>query len=67
MCCLFGLMDPNNTLSGREKSKILHILATAAEARGTDATGVAYNDEHGITIKKNPIPGHKIENHVQLL
>ena len=60
MCCLFGLMDPNHTLSGREKSKILHILATAAEARGTDATGVAYNDEHGITIKKNPIPGHKM-------
>ena len=60
MCCLFGLIDTNNTLSGREKSKILHILATAAEARGTDATGIAYNDGHGITVKKNPIPAHKM-------
>lgn len=60
MCCLFGLIDPNSALSGREKSKLLHALATAAEVRGSDATGMAYNDRNGIVIRKNPIPGHKM-------
>lgn len=43
MCCLFGLIDTRHSLSGKEKSKFLHILASESEARGTDATGIAYN------------------------
>ena len=41
MCCLFGLIDMELRFTGKEKSKLLHALASASEARGTDATGVA--------------------------
>ena len=64
MCCLFGLLDPNRRLSGKQKSQILHILATAAEARGTDATGVAYSRSGDICIYKRPIPGRKLQFHM---
>lgn len=43
MCCLFGMLDLQHHFSGKQRSKILRILATASEARGTDATGIAYN------------------------
>ena len=33
MCCLFGLLDPNQTLTGPRKTRLLHLLTTAAEAR----------------------------------
>lgn len=65
MCCLFGLLDPNRRLSGKQKSQILHILATAAEARGTDATGVAYCSSGDICIYKRPIPGRKLPFHMR--
>lgn len=65
MCCLFGLLDPNRRLSGKQKSQMLHILATAAEARGTDATGVAYNRSGDICIYKRPIPGRKLQFHMR--
>ena len=42
MCCLFGLIDHKGTLTARQRSEAIHSLATAAEARGTDATGIAY-------------------------
>ena len=60
MCCLYGMMDPNRSLSGREKSKLMHDLATAAEERGTDAAGYALNRNGRLTIYKRPIPGHKL-------
>ena len=41
MCCLFGLMDYSGALTAKQKALALHALATAAEARGTDATGIA--------------------------
>ncbi len=43
MCCLFGLIDYRHHLTGRKKSRIISILASACEIRGTDATGIAYN------------------------
>ena len=61
MCCLFGLIDPNHTYTGKEKSKILHVLATASEARGTDATGYALNTGGKMHIYKRPVPGHKLQ------
>ena len=43
MCCLFGILDYGHTLSQRQREQMLSILAAACEARGTDATGIAYN------------------------
>jgi len=37
------MMDVNGQFSKKQKAELLHALATAAEARGTDATGIAYN------------------------
>lgn len=61
MCCLFGLIDTRHTLSGKDKSKILHILASESEARGTDATGITYNLGNHLYIHKRPIPGHRLQ------
>ena len=60
MCCLFGLIDPNHAYTGKQKAKILHVLATASEARGTDATGYAMLQDGKLTVYKRPIPGHKL-------
>ena len=58
MCCLFGLMDYQNTLTPRQKGEAVHALATAAEARGTDATGIAYCSRGRMHVYKRPLPGH---------
>lgn len=60
MCCLFGLVDHHHAIPSRRKSQILHALAAESEARGTDATGIAYNKNSGLTIYKRPIAGHKM-------
>ena len=58
MCCLFGMIDYGGQLSRKQKSKILSALSIAAEERGTDATGIAYNADGGIRIFKRPLPAH---------
>ena len=60
MCCLFGLIDPQLRFTGKEKSRMLHALASASEARGTDATGIAYDTGGTLCIYKRPVPGHKL-------
>lgn len=60
MCCLFGLVDCEHLFRGRERSRILSILSVACEARGTDATGVAYNSGGRLRIYKRPLPAHRI-------
>ena len=65
MCCLFGLIDTELRFTGKEKSKMLHALASASEARGTDATGVAYDSGRNLHIYKKPIPGHKLNFYVR--
>ena len=60
MCCLFGMIDLNHNFSGKQKSKLLHILATACETRGTDATGIAYNSNGRLQVYKRPAPGHQM-------
>ena len=60
MCCLFGLIDPQQRLTGNQKSRIMHTLAIAAEARGTDATGVAYTAGGRIVIHKAPVAGRRL-------
>ena len=58
MCCLFGLIDYCHHLTGRKKSRIISILASACEIRGTDATGIAYNVGGTQRIYKRPVPAH---------
>ena len=65
MCCLFGLIDTEPRFTGKEKSKLLHALASASEARGTDATGVAYDSGRNLHIYKKPIPGHKLNFYIR--
>lgn len=60
MCCLFGLIDPRLRFTGKEKSRLLHELASASEARGTDATGIAYDTGETLCVCKRPIPGNKL-------
>lgn len=60
MCCLFGLIDYRDTLSRRQKTKMVRALAEASEARGTDAAGIAYNASGTLQIHKRPGPAHAI-------
>jgi glucosamine 6-phosphate synthetase-like amidotransferase/phosphosugar isomerase protein len=60
MCCLFGLIDYGNCLSAKRKEKIVKVLSAECEARGTDATGVAYLNDNHISIFKRPLPAHKM-------
>ncbi len=66
MCCLFGLLDPRLRFTGAQKTRMLHALATAAEARGTDASGIAYNDPaaHTLRVIKAPVPGRRLRFHI---
>lgn len=60
MCCLFGVIDYRRSLSVNQKNKIVFALAVAAEARGTDATGIAYNSNGKLRIYKRPWPAHSM-------
>lgn len=56
MCCLFGIHDYGYSLTQKQKNRLLSILGTACEARGTDATGIAYNSGDKLCIYKRPRP-----------
>ncbi len=58
MCCLFGVLDYNRSLNKRQMNRVLNVLSTACEVRGTDATGIAYNHSGKLRIYKRPIPAH---------
>lgn len=60
MCCLFGMIDYRDTLSRRQKTKMVRALAEASEVRGTDAAGIAYNAGGTLHIDKRPGPAHTI-------
>lgn len=60
MCCLFGMIDYGNNFSGKQKSRILSVLAKECEARGTDATGIAYNTGKKLQIYKRPWPARNM-------
>ena len=61
MCCLFGIVDYQNNLTPRQLNRITAVLSRACEARGTDATGIAYNWNENLKIYKQPIPAHKMK------
>ena len=58
MCCLFGIYDYRDNLTASQKRRLISALATASEARGTDATGIAYNSSGRLVIYKRPWPAH---------
>lgn len=60
MCCLFGIIDYNQSLSQKQLNKTTAILSRACEERGTDATGIAYNNNNRLCIYKRPLPAHKM-------
>ena len=58
MCCLFGICDYRGSLTAAQKRCLISALATASEARGTDATGIAYNSDGHLAVYKRPWPAH---------
>lgn len=60
MCSLFGVIDYNHSLSGRQLDRAVNVLAQVCEVRGADATGIAYNYRGGLKIFKRPKPAHKL-------
>ena len=64
MCCLFGIIDYRHSLSQKQLNRMLSVLATACEERGTDATGIAYNDNGHLRIYKRPKAAHKMHFNV---
>ena len=60
MCCLFGFGDYAGSLSVKQKGCLIRELSIAAEARGTDAAGIAYNTSRGLQIYKRPLAAHRL-------
>ncbi len=60
MCCLFGMIDYGRNFSGKQKTKMLSVLARECEVRGTDATGIAYIYNNGIQVYKRPWPARRM-------
>ena len=60
MCCLFGFVDYAGSLSVKQKNHRIRELSIAAEVRGTDATGIAYNTSRGLQIYKRPLAAHRL-------
>ena len=64
MCCLFGIIDYRHGLSQKQMNRVLAVLSTACEERGTDATGIAYNENAHLRIYKRPKAAHKMRFNV---
>lgn len=64
MCCLFGVLDYNQNLTQKQLNKTISILSIACEARGTDATGIAYNTNSGLSVFKRPLPARFMRYHI---
>ena len=54
------MIDYGHNFSGKQKSRILATLARECEARGTDATGIAYNYAGKQRIYKMPLPARRM-------
>ncbi len=64
MCSLFGILNYAKNLNKEQINVILKVLANECEVRGTDATGIAYNNHSRFTVFKRPLPSHKIKFNV---
>ena len=60
MCCLFGFVDYAGSLSVKQRNRLIRELSIAAEVRGTDATGIAYNTSRGLQVYKRPLSAHRL-------
>ena len=60
MCCLFGIYNYSGE-DIKDLSKVTNALAREATARGTDATGIAYNHKGDLVIHKEPKSAHQIK------
>lgn len=60
MCAIFGLLDYKCKLTVAQRLQIIKVLGTAAEVRGTDATGIAFFQRKRLCIQKAPKPAHKM-------
>lgn len=60
MCCLYGMMDYKKNLTSWQKTHIISVLSTFCEARGTDATGIAYQTGGRLHIYKRPVAAHRM-------
>ena len=58
MCSLFGFLDYGHELARKQRLRLLSTLATAAEVRGSDATGFSFNVDGKQVIYKRPLPAH---------
>ena len=49
MCCLFGVVDHALSLTRRQRQRLVSSLSIAAQARGTDATGLGLSIARSFT------------------
>lgn len=57
MCAIFGLIDYAKCLTLAQRTRMIRCLAQECELRGSDATGIAYNNHGHLAIHKAPVPG----------
>lgn len=60
MCAIFGVLDYQGKLTPPQRIGLFRELADAAQARGTDASGVAYVHNGSVQIQKAPRPACKM-------
>ena len=60
MCAIFGVLDYQGKLTSAQRLRMVKELGTAAEVRGTDATGIAYFQRERLCIQKAPKAAHKM-------
>lgn len=58
MCGIFGMIRTNNSsVNDKRFRKVVRALGIAAQVRGTDATGISFNEQNGkLSIIKRAIP-----------
>lgn len=61
MCAIFGVLDYKGKLGAVQRLRMVKALGTAAEIRGTDATGIAFFQRDKLCIQKAPKPAHKMK------
>ena len=60
MCAIFGVLDYQGKLTLPQRTGLFRALADAAQARGTDASGLAYVHNGVVQIQKAPRPACKM-------
>lgn len=61
MCSIFGVLDYRGKLEPPQRQNMVRALSIAAEARGTDATGIAFFHSGSLRIQKAPKPAHRMK------